>query len=167
MRIDLNTDFFDASLYSSITLRDPSCTATVSSKLISLASIPSQCRSSRKETNNRIIYENEVIMQAKQTAGMVTREIDRRVRFTCSYNKNGVVSSVSFKPISNVNVTEGRLHHFICMFGPCRRRCIQPPLHKPLLLKPKLENCPLSIQPSNFLKENEARNENSKHKFSL
>ncbi len=109
MRIELDRHFFQVSDYSNITLRDTWCRASwwSTSRYISLGTIPSQCGSTREETYDHIIYRNEVVLKAKPTSGLITRDNDMRIRLSCSYKKTGNVSSVSFKPISTVNVTEG------------------------------------------------------------
>ena len=115
MRIELDRNFFNVSAYSSITFRDSRCRATWSSSFISLGTIPSQCGSTREETYDNIIYRNTVIMRAKTTQGLITRESDIKIRLTCSYKRTGNVSSVSFKPISKVNVTEGKSKFFLLL----------------------------------------------------
>ena len=108
MRIDMFRKFFNTSLYSSITLRDPTCIASLTKNVISLGSMPDLCKSKRTATYDSIIYENEVVMLAKPEADGTIKEADQRLTFTCAYNKNGFISSRSFKPISSVNGNAGK-----------------------------------------------------------
>ncbi len=113
MRIDLERNVFNISAYSAITLKDSNCKATSSRSYISLGTIPSRCGSKREETYDHIIYKNEVNMIAKPTKGLITRENNMRISFMCSYKKTGNVSFVSFKPLSEVNVTAGGKYRLI------------------------------------------------------
>ena len=106
MRIDLDRSYYDASLYSSITLRNTSCSATTTPLYITLGSVPGVCGSVRKETSTHIVFENEVVFTAKASNGIISRDLDQKVTFQCLYNKNGQVSSGGYKPMSSVNATE-------------------------------------------------------------
>ena len=107
MRIDLDRKYYDISLYSSITLRNPSCTATYTAHYVTLGSVPGACGSVQKETSSHIVFENEVILTAKSANGMITRNYDEKVSFQCRYNKNGQVSLIGYKPMTSVNASEG------------------------------------------------------------
>lgn len=114
MRIDLDRSYYNTSLYSSIAMRHSQCLATYTNKYISVGSQLGSCGSTRRDTINEIIYENDVVFKAKTSNGMISREFDQKVSFACVYNKNGQSSSpivsVSYKPISSVNATEGRVY---------------------------------------------------------
>ena len=107
MRIDLDRKYYDMSLYSSITLRNPSCTATYTANYVTLGSVPGACGSVQKETSSHIVFENEVLLTAKSLNGMITRNYDERISFQCRYDKNGQVSSNGYQPMTSVNATEG------------------------------------------------------------
>lgn len=66
MRIDLDRRYYNASKYSSITLRDPTCKATFSNAYIILGSMPSLCGVVKEQTANQITYKNKVIMTMNQ-----------------------------------------------------------------------------------------------------
>ena len=102
MRIDLDRRYYNVSRYSSISLRDPSCTATFSSAYITLGSIPSLCGVEKEETGSKIIYKNKVIMSINQQSGIVSRDHDEEINFKCTYSRDGVASGVSFEPIRRV-----------------------------------------------------------------
>ena len=106
MRVDLSRQFYNASKYSSITLRDTSCSASISSSFITLGSVPGLCGAVRKETANHIIYQNQVIMKEKQDSGIVSRDHDLEVDVSCKYDRDGIASGASFKPISKIQVNE-------------------------------------------------------------
>lgn len=98
---------FNISKYSDITLFDKSCRASFSDSKIILDTAPHLCGSKRVETTGHIIYQNEVLMTAKPTGKLVTREHDVRVSFSCHYAKEGFVSLNSFKPQTVIDVKEG------------------------------------------------------------
>ena len=120
MRIDLDRSYYDTSLYSSITLRNPSCSATTTSLYITLGSVPGVCGSVRRETSTHIVFENEVVFTAKTSNGIISRDLDQKITFQCLYNKNGYVSSAGYQPMSSVNATESMycfpiLRPFFCL----------------------------------------------------
>ena len=82
MRIDFDRAFYDTSLFSSITLRDTSCIASINSYNIILCSVPGACGSARSETSSYTVYENEVIFKPKSIAATITRDPYQRVKFT-------------------------------------------------------------------------------------
>eukprot|EP00795_Rhopilema_esculentum_P010796 gene10796-19600_t len=109
MRIEFDRAFYDASVFSSITLRDTSCLPLINSYNIILGSVPGGCGSTRSETSSYIVYENEVIFKPKAIAGTTTRDPDQRVKFTCYFDKSGYSStwnSYWYLPISNVTGSE-------------------------------------------------------------
>ena len=110
MRIDLDRKYYDTSLYQSITLRDKTCTASYGSSFISLGSVPNYCGSTRHETKNHIIYTNEVILTAKQTSDMITRDHDEVIQFSCKFEKKGYVSGASYLPVSKITGNECKLN---------------------------------------------------------
>lgn len=102
MRIDLDRRYYNASKYSSITLRDPTCKATFSNAYIILGSMPSLCGVVKEQTANQITYKNKVIMTMNQKSDLVSRDDDEEINFKCTYNRDGVASGVSFEPIRRV-----------------------------------------------------------------
>ena len=102
MRIDLDRQYYNVSRYSSITLRDTTCKATYSSAYITLGSIPSMCGVEKEETANKMIYKNKVIMSINQQSDIVSRDHGEEINFKCTYDRDGVVSGVSFEPIRRV-----------------------------------------------------------------
>ena len=110
MRIDLYRQYFNASRYETITLRDRACRASYSTGLITLGSVPKYCGGTRRETQKYIIYTNDVILTAKQNADMVTRDHDEIIQFSCRYDRNGYASGTSFLPISRISGNECKLN---------------------------------------------------------
>ena len=110
MRIELYRQYYNTSLYSSITLRDPSCRATIYYNSIVLGSVPGACGSVKRDTSSHIIYENEVIFTGKAINGLITRNLDQRIKLSCIFNRNAHVQTVSFQPISNVTGEESMLY---------------------------------------------------------
>ena len=110
MRIDLNRQYYNASQYEKITLRDPICAAWYSPGYITLGSVPNYCGATRQETKEHIIYTNEVIMRAKQKSDMITRNHDEAIQFSCRYKTDSVVSGSSFLPVSRISGNECESH---------------------------------------------------------
>ena len=110
MRVEFDRQYYNTSLYSSITLRDPSCRASIYYSTIVLGSVPGACGSVRVDTNSHIIYENEVIFTGKAENGLITRNLDQRVKISCYFNKDAHVQTVSYKPTSNVTGEESMLY---------------------------------------------------------
>lgn len=117
MQINLDRRYYDSSLYTSITLRSPSCSATYSSSYITLGTILGGCGATRKDTVNHIVYENTVILRAKAVAGMITRDMDQKIKFSCSYGKNGYAGGLSYNAVSSVNATEQGFGNFSFYFS--------------------------------------------------
>lgn len=113
MRIDLFPQFYDASRYSKISLRDKRCTAHVWSNAISLGSTPNACGGTREETSKYIIYKNEVILKVRQSSGMITRDHDEVIEFSCKYERDGYTSAASFLPVSSIKGNESKLILFL------------------------------------------------------
>lgn len=55
-------------------------------------------------------------MKAKPTGGLITKESDMKIRLSCSYNKNGFVSFVAFKPVSTIIVDKSAYGNFTYYF---------------------------------------------------
>ena len=115
MRIDIDRKYLDPAKYSLISLLDASCKATTSKTQITLETTPQLCGSSRIETKDHIVYENEAYMKARPTGALITREHDVRIRFKCSYNRSDAMSVNAFLPLTSIDVQEGEaiLH---CLF---------------------------------------------------
>ena len=107
MRIDIDRKYFDPKKYTNINLLDPSCISTVSKTHITLDTLPQSCGAIKTETNDYIIYQNEVYMKARPTQELVTREHDVRIKFKCSYKKSDITGSTSFRPLTSIDVQEG------------------------------------------------------------
>ena len=107
IRVELDTKYFNASKYGSITLRDKTCTASFTKDYITLGSIPNGCGATMTETAHEIIFENEVIINAKVTGNdMITRDHDQSIDIRCVYKRSGFVG-VSFDPIMKYSGFEG------------------------------------------------------------
>ena len=117
MRIEIPRNVFNSSKFSDISLLDKSCKASFSDSKIILDTAPHLCGSNRKETQDRIIYQNEVYMTAVPTGKLVTREHDVRITFSCHYDRSGYLSLQSFKPQTIIEIKEGILYNqtFITM----------------------------------------------------
>ena len=109
LRIDLDRRYYNASIYSAITLRDPACTASISPANITLGSAPHLCNWTIEETSSKITYRNTVIMKVHGVRGMVIRNQDRRIDVSCEYDRSSYVSAPSFKPDWIVIANEGKL----------------------------------------------------------
>ena len=110
MRVELYRQYYNTSLYSSITLRDPSCRASIYYSSIILGSVPGACGSVRRDTSSHIVYENEVIFTGKAINGLITRNLDQRIKVSCMFSRNAHVQTVSYQPISNVTGEESMLN---------------------------------------------------------
>ena len=108
LRIDLDRRFYNASIYSAITLRDPACTASLSSANITLGSTPNLCNWTMEETSSKITYKNTVIMTVYGVLGMVIRNQDRRIDVSCEYDRSSYIGAPSFKPEWIVIANEGK-----------------------------------------------------------
>ena len=108
MQIIMDRAFYNVSKYSSITLKDPTCLASISSSKITLGSTPGICGATRRSTANHFIYENEVIMKARDYNGVV-KDNDLHVKFACQYSKNTTISLLGYKPMYKINGSEGKL----------------------------------------------------------
>ena len=103
----MDTRYFNASKYGSITLRNNSCKAVVSNNKIALGSIPKGCGATMTETAHHIIFENDVILKAKLSESKrISREHDQSISIRCVYKRSGFVR-VSFDPIMEYKGYEG------------------------------------------------------------
>lgn len=107
MQVDLDRRYFDLSIYQSITLRDPKCVARISSKYITLETVPYLCGGVQRQTNDKIIYENTVIMKAKTESGMISRYYNHMISIQCMYDRDGFVTSIPMMPVTKVIGDEG------------------------------------------------------------
>ena len=114
MRIDLDRRYYNASRYSSITLRDPTCAATTSRAYITLGSVPYLCGGQREQTANKIIYRNKVIMTANQNSDTITRDHDEEIAFKCVYDRDGFAGGVSFEPVRKISGNESKSSRCFC-----------------------------------------------------
>ena len=109
MRIEFDRQYYNTSKYSSITLRDPTCGASIYQSTIVLGNMPGACGSVKRDTYSHIVFENEVIFTGKVIGGLVTRNMDQRIKFSCMFSKTSYVQTISYQPISNVTGEEGML----------------------------------------------------------
>eukprot|EP00112_Aurelia_sp_Birch-Aquarium-sp1_P026665 Seg961.1 transcript_id=Seg961.1/GoldUCD/mRNA.D3Y31 product="Pancreatic secretory granule membrane major glycoprotein GP2" protein_id=Seg961.1/GoldUCD/D3Y31 len=115
MQIIMGRAFYDISLYSSITLRDHTCQASISSNKITLGGTPGICGAIRRSTASHFIYENEVIFKARDYNGVV-KDNDLHVKFSCQYNKNTTLSLLGYKPMYKINGSEAGYGNFSFSF---------------------------------------------------
>ncbi|XP_065066550.1 uncharacterized protein LOC135692386 [Rhopilema esculentum] len=115
MNIELVRARYNTSLYSSITLRDKSCPASISSAKITLGGTLGICGATKYTTGSHIVYENEVIFKAKEVNGVI-RDNDIIVKFSCKYAKNGTVSLIGYTPQYNITVVEDGFGNFSTFF---------------------------------------------------
>ena len=117
MEIQLNRNFFNVSKYESITLKDKSCTARVNFPYITLGSKLNSCGTTRRETTSQIIYTNEAIMVVRRDSGIVTRDHDQVISFSCAYKKDGYTNQASFTPVSRITGNDSKcpfqLNYFV------------------------------------------------------
>ena len=109
MRIDLCKKSFNASLFSSITLRDPTCKASTSnSTYVSLKTGVNQCHTEKSETYGHIVYKNTVKMVGIGDKNLVIRDkLDRFISFSCSFNRSGFSNILSYTPKYQITTYEG------------------------------------------------------------
>ena len=107
MRIEFDRKYYNTSEYSSITLRDPTCRASIYQSTIVLGNVPGACGSVKRETYSHITFENEVIFTGKAIDGLVTKNLDQRIKFSCMFSRNAHVQTLSYRPMSNVTGEEG------------------------------------------------------------
>ena len=117
MRIDLNKRYYNVSRYSSITLRDVTCKASLTREYIILGSIPYLCGGAREETADRIIYKNKVIMRINQNSDMITRDYDREIDFKCVYDRDGFAGGKSFELVRKISGNESKSMHLVLLKG--------------------------------------------------
>ena len=111
--VELDTKYFNASKYGSITLRNNSCRAVVSSNKISLGSSPKGCGATMTETAHHIIFENDVILKAKLSGSeLISREHDQSIAIRCVYKRSDFVG-VSFDPVMEYKGYEGSAQQII------------------------------------------------------
>ena len=56
-------------------------------------------------------------MKAKLDSGIVSRDHDMEIDVSCKYDRDGIVSGASFKPISKIKINESKLiFHYQLLF---------------------------------------------------
>ena len=87
--------FFDANL---LHLRHPSCNAQVNSTHIILTTSLNDCGTLQNETQDAVIFWNEVLANAVNVTGIgITRTHNIRIPFSCRYGRKKLVS-LNFTP---------------------------------------------------------------------
>ena len=79
-------------------LLDTTCKAEETSAQFSLTTPLSGCNTTRRHTPTAIVYSNTVLEIPVAAEDVVTRVREIEIQFSCFYSKDGVVSSVGWKP---------------------------------------------------------------------
>ena len=79
-------------------LLDTTCKAQETGAYFSLTTPLTGCKTTRRHTASAIVYTNAVSEIPGPVKGVVTRESEIEIQFSCFYSKYGVVSSVGWKP---------------------------------------------------------------------
>ena len=81
-----------------IRLLDPTCKAKETSADFSLTTPLTGCNTTRRQIPSALIYSNKVLEIPVAAKDVITRLREIEIQFSCFYSKNGVVSSVGWKP---------------------------------------------------------------------
>ena len=81
-----------------IRLLDPTCKAKETSADFSLITPLTGCNTTRRQIPSALIYSNKVLEIPVAAKDVITRLREIEIQFSCFYSKNGVVSSVGWKP---------------------------------------------------------------------
>ena len=79
-------------------LLDTTCKAEETSSHFSLATLLTDCNTTRRQTPTAIVYSNTVLEIPVAPEDVVTRVREIEIQFSCFYSKYGVVSSIGWKP---------------------------------------------------------------------
>ena len=79
-------------------LLDTTCKATETSTHFSLTTPLTGCKTTRRHTPTAVVYSNAVLEIPVNYDDVVTRVREVEIPFSCFYSKNGMVSTVSWKP---------------------------------------------------------------------
>ena len=126
IHVELDTKYFYASRYESITLRNSSCKALVSNNKITLGSIPNGCGATTNEVNDYIIYKNEVILKVKRSVSGVILH-DESIAIQCTYKASSNVMA-SIAPVTTFKGFEGTLQSLNTLF--CQNKSPYKPVNE-------------------------------------
>ena len=79
-------------------LLDTTCKATETSTHFFLGTPLAGCKTARRHTSTTVVYSNAVLEIPVNYDDVVTRVREIEIPFSCFYSKNGMVSTVSWKP---------------------------------------------------------------------
>ena len=79
-------------------LLDTTCKATETSSHFYLTTPLTSCNTTRRYTSTAVVYSNAVLEIPVAAKDVVTRVREIKIDFSCFYSKNGVVSSLGWKP---------------------------------------------------------------------
>ncbi len=79
-------------------LLDSKCKAEETTTHFSLTTPLTSCNTTRRHTSTAIVYSNVILEIPVPVKGVVTREREIEIQFSCFYSKHGVASSVGWKP---------------------------------------------------------------------
>ena len=109
MSISISSNAYNLSNYNSITLLDSTCQARVTSTVITIGTKLDSCGTTKVENQTHISYTNQVIFRPRATtSGLITRDNEHTVSFTCSYAKHGYTNGASFVPVRRISVNESK-----------------------------------------------------------
>ena len=81
-----------------IRLLDTTCKAKETSADFSLTTPLTGCNTTRRQIPSALVYSNTVLEIPVAAKDVITRLREIEIQFSCFYSKNGVVSSVGWKP---------------------------------------------------------------------
>ena len=79
-------------------LLDTKCKATERSAYFSLATLLTECNTTRRHSASTIVYSNTVLEIPVAAEDVITRVRELEIQFSCAYSKHAAVSSVGWKP---------------------------------------------------------------------
>ena len=106
MSLSIEKQAFSFVQVEQVHLRYSSCKATENDTHLTISTLLNDCGTSVNETENTLLFWNELRVDAVIIDGVITRSHDIRLPFYCSYSRKKLVS-LSFKPLGIYNGQEG------------------------------------------------------------
>ena len=82
-----------------VQLLDPACQATETEAHFTLITPLSGCNTTVRHTPTVVVYSNKVMPVPVGAEGVVMRDREIEIWFSCFYSKSGLVSSAGFRPV--------------------------------------------------------------------
>ena len=106
MSLSIEKQAFSFVQVEQVHLRYSSCKATENDTHLTISTLLNDCGTSVNETEDALVFWNELRVDAVIIDGVITRSHDIRLPFYCSYSRKKLVS-LSFKPLGIYNGQEG------------------------------------------------------------